>query len=192
MSNTPKPLRWTLFLPKASNRGIKCWRVDTYGSTRLVISKVNPFHLKSIHKGFVLRSPRFCVFVLKTTTLETWKQHGWLLRRSCLFILSFTVLHFAGKNFFKLVWFISVAKKYVCWDKEEFVGGKRNRLDGDDTFLRETESLCYLRNIFLVSCKSTSGMTGRHQLWRVVRFESNRVDLTTSSTPFISYLRNIF
>ena len=102
MSNTPKPLRWTLFLPKASNRGIKCWRVDTYGSARLVISKVNPFHLKSIHKGFVLRSPRFCVFVLKTTTLETWKQHGWLLRRSCLFISSFTVLHFVGKNFLNL------------------------------------------------------------------------------------------
>ena len=39
-----------------------------------------------------------------------------------------------------------------------------------------------------MSCKSTSGMTGRHLLCRVVRFESIRVDATTFSTP----MRNIF
>ena len=33
-------------------------------------------------------------------------------------------------------------------------------------------------------CKWTSSMTGRHLWWRVVRFKSNRVDLTTSTTPF--------
>ena len=33
---------------------------------------------------------------------------------------------------------------HVCGDKEEFVGGKRNRLDGDDAFVRETKSLLYL------------------------------------------------
>ena len=43
-------------------------------------------------------------------------------------------------------------------------------------------------NIFEVSCKSASGMTGRHLLCRVVRFESIRVDATTFSTP----MRNIF
>lgn len=33
---------------------------------------------------------------------------------------------------------------HVCGDKEEFVGGKRNRLNGDDAFVRETKSLLYL------------------------------------------------
>ena len=50
----------------------------------------------------------------------------------------------------------------------------------------------HLRNIFQVSSKSTSGMTGRHQPWGVVRFESNQVDLTISPTPFRGDLRNIF
>ena len=34
-------------------------------------------------------------------------------------------------------------------------------------------------------------MTGRHQLWRVVRFESNRVDATISPTSFRSYSPDI-
>ena len=86
------------------------------------------------------------MFVLKTTTLETCdlRQHGWLLRRCvCLFRL-FTVLHFVGKSFLNLFGLTSVVKKYACGDKEEFVGGKRNRLDGDDAFVCETESLLYL------------------------------------------------
>ena len=61
----------------------------------------------------------------------------------CLFRL-FTVLHFIGKSFLNLFGFTSVAKKYVCGNKEEFVGGEQNRLDGDDAFVRETESLLNL------------------------------------------------
>ena len=86
------------------------------------------------------------MFVLKTTTLETCdlRQHGWLLRRCvCLFRL-FTVLHFVGKSSLNLFGFTSVAKKYVCGNKEEFVGGEQSRLDGDDAFVRETESLLNL------------------------------------------------
>ena len=52
----------------------------------------------------------------------------------------FTVLHFVGKNFPNLFGFTLVVK-YVYGDNEEFVIGKRNRLDGDDAFVRETESL---------------------------------------------------
>ena len=62
---------------------------------------------------------------------------------ACLFRL-FTVLHFVGKSFLNLFGFTSVAKKYVCGNKEEFVGGEQSRLDGDDAFVRETESLLNL------------------------------------------------
>ena len=44
----------------------------------------------------------------------------------------------------------------------------------------------------IFSWKSTLSTTGRHLLWRVVRFESNRFDSTTSSIPLHRHLRNIF
>ena len=68
---------------------------------------------------------------------------GYYEDRVCLFRL-FTALHFVGKSFLNLFGFTSVAKKYVCGNKEEFVGGEQNRLDGDDAFVRETESLLNL------------------------------------------------
>ena len=40
-----------------------------------------------------------------------------------------------------------------------------------DSTTSPTHLRSYSRNIFYVSCKSTSGMTGRHQLRRVVRFD---------------------
>ena len=68
---------------------------------------------------------------------------GFYEDRVCLFRL-FTALHFVGKSFLNLFGFTSVAKKYVCGNKEEFVGGEQNRLDGDDAFVRETELIKFI------------------------------------------------
>lgn len=53
----------------------------------------------------------------------------------------FTVLHFVGESFLNLFGFISFVKKYVNGEKEKVVGGKRKRLNGDEAFVRETDSL---------------------------------------------------
>ena len=51
----------------------------------------------------------------------------------------------------------------------------------------------YLRNIFQVSCKSTSAMTGRHLLWRVVRFDNIFNPLSqTLAGYFLSLLQTDF
>ena len=65
------------------------------------------------------------------------EDHGRLFRL-------FSVLHFVGRSFLKICEFTSVVKPYVCGVKEEVVGGKRKRLDGDEMFVREAESLFYL------------------------------------------------
>ena len=38
--------------------------------------------------------------------------------------------------------------------------------------------------VYVFFCKSTFGMTDRHLLWRVVRFESNRVESSTFATLY--------
>ena len=55
----------------------------------------------------------------------------------------------------------------------------------------------HLENIVFF-CKLTSGMTDRHLLWRVVRFESNRVESSTFATlysddrlPVVSRFKNV-
>ena len=79
----------------------------------------------------------------------------------------------------------SLANRLPAWRVDRF---ESNRVDST---ISPTPLHSYSRNVFQVSCKSTSGMTGRHQLWRVVRFESTRVDSTISSTPFVA-TRGIF
>ena len=85
-------------------------------------------------------------FFLKTTTLETCDLTAiWLAFTKIVLVFSyFHSPSFCRKELFNLFGLTSVVKKYACGDKEEFVGGKRNRLDGDDAFVCETESLLYL------------------------------------------------
>ena len=56
----------------------------------------------------------------------------------------YSVLNFVGRSFFKLSALTSVAKRYVCEEKEVIVSGKRKNLDGDEIFVGESESLFYL------------------------------------------------
>ena len=54
----------------------------------------------------------------------------------------FTVLHFVGKSFLNLFGFTSVAKKYVCGNKEEFVDG-RSRIGWMATTLLSVKQRVY-------------------------------------------------
>ena len=110
---------------------------------------------------------------------------GFYEDRVCLFRL-FTALHFVGKSFLNLFGFTSVAKKYVCGNKEEFVGGEQSRLDGDDTFVRETESLLNLFSRAWRCWGSSRGifskcLASRLQVWRVdINCDAVNLVLTTS------------
>ena len=57
-----------------------------------------------------------------------------------------------------------------------------------DSTISSTPFRGHLRNIFWVSCKSTSGTTGRHQLWRVVRFDNISNPL---SWPLVEYFLSV-
>ena len=46
----------------------------------------------------------------------------------------YSVINFMGRSFFKLSALTSVAKRYVCGEKEVIVSGKRKNLDGDEIF----------------------------------------------------------
>ena len=56
-----------------------------------------------------------------------------------------SVVHFVGRSFLKLFSFTSVVKRYVCGEKEELIGAKWKRLDGEEaSFVGEVNSLFYL------------------------------------------------
>ena len=61
---------------------------------------------------------------------------GFLKDHKRLFRFS-SALNFVRRSFFKLSALTSVAKRYVCGEKEVTVSGKRKNLDGDEIFVGE-------------------------------------------------------
>ena len=99
---------------------------------------------RNLHKTFLefLRAwGQGCDFQQRTRACELWLA---LWKTTCSYFGFLLILILWEEVFFKLFALTSVAKRYVCGEKEVTVRGKRKNLHGDEIFVGESESLFYL------------------------------------------------